>query len=219
MRRPQRTTPEYHRALRGVAVAGALLVATPAGALDLAPSAASFEPAGDSAKAPEGWNDFCEHYDAPACRAAVSDPRDIDATGKLMAQLTAVNDWVNAWVKPESDQAHWGVKDRWDYPIDGYGDCEDYVLLKQLLLTSAGVPQEDLLITVVLSHGDAGHAVLTVHTRQGDYILDSQKNDVMPWSRSGYRFVKRQSRNDPNDWVYIDGVSSTQPIVVADMGD
>ena len=36
-----------------------------------------------------------------------------------------------------TDKAHWGVVDRWDFPDDGYGDCEDYQLLKRKLLPSA----------------------------------------------------------------------------------
>jgi len=33
---------------------------------------------------------------------------------------------------------HWGVVERWSYPDDGYGDCEDYVLLKRRMLMQAG---------------------------------------------------------------------------------
>jgi predicted transglutaminase-like cysteine proteinase len=37
----------------------------------------------------------------------------------------------NTHVKPMTDMDHWAVVDRWNYPDDGYGDCEDYVLLKR----------------------------------------------------------------------------------------
>ena len=36
---------------------------------------------------------------------------------------------------------HWGVVERWSYPDDGYGDCEDYVLLKRRMLMQAGWPR------------------------------------------------------------------------------
>jgi hypothetical protein len=51
---------------------------------------------------------------------------------------------------------------RWSYPDDGYGDCEDYVLLKRRMLTQSGWPREALLVTVVRNEKDEGHAVLTV---------------------------------------------------------
>jgi predicted transglutaminase-like cysteine proteinase len=50
---------------------------------------------------------------------------------------------------------------------------------------------------------DEGHAVLTVKTDRGDYVLDNQAEDVVLWSDTGYRFVKRQSQSDPNVWVSL----------------
>ena len=63
-----------------------------------------------------------------------------------------------------TDLEHWGVVERWNYPDDGYGDCEDYVLLKRRMLMQAGWPREALLITVVRDKKGDGHAVLTVKT-------------------------------------------------------
>ena len=51
-------------------------------------------------------------------------------------------------------------------------------------------------------HGD-GHAVLTVKTDKGELILDNQNEDILLWSETGYRFVKRQSQTDPNVWVSL----------------
>ena len=48
-----------------------------------------------------------------------------------------------------------------------------------------------------------GHAVLTVKTNKGEFILDNQKEDVLAWTETGYRFVKRQSQSDPNVWVAL----------------
>ena len=49
-----------------------------------------------------------------------------------------------------------------------------------------------------------GHAVLTVTTDRGDYVLDNQTEDIPLWSKTGYRFVKRQSQSNPNVWVSLD---------------
>jgi predicted transglutaminase-like cysteine proteinase len=98
---------------------------------------------------------------------------------------------------------HWGMIDRWNYPDDGYGDCEDYVLLKRRMLMQAGWPRQALLITVVRDHNDEGHAVLTVKTDKGEFILDNQTQDILLWSETGYHFIKRQSQTDPNVWVSL----------------
>ena len=102
-----------------------------------------------------------------------------------------------------TDMDHWGVVERWNYPDDGYGDCEDYVLQKRKMLMQAGWPREALLITVVRDKNNDGHAVLTVKSDKGEYVLDNQTDDIVLWSDTGYRFVKRQSQSDPNVWVAL----------------
>ena len=129
--------------------------------------------------------------------------RDVVLTTKVWKDLVQVNHWVNDTIKPVTDLEHWGVVERWSYPDDGKGDCEDYVLLKRRMLMQAGWPREALLITVVRDHKGDGHAVLTVKTDKGDFILDNQAEDILLWSETGYRFVKRQSQSDPNVWVAL----------------
>ena len=38
---------------------------------------------------------------------------------------------------------------------------------------------------------------------RGDLILDNMREEIVSWDRTGYRFVKRQSALNPNDWVSI----------------
>src|SRR5205085_243851 len=95
------------------------------------------------------------------------------------------------------------ASERWNYPDDGYGDCEDYVLLKRKMLMQAGWPRQALLITVVRDKQGDGHAVLTVKTDKGEFILDNQTEEVLLWSETEYRFVKRQSQTDPNVWIAL----------------
>ena len=59
------------------------------------------------------------------------------------------------------------------------------------------------MITVVRDSRGDGHAVLTVKTDKGEFILDNQHEDVLLWSETSYRFVKRQSQSDPNVWVAL----------------
>ena len=136
----------------------------------------------------------CRHHDGTA-RLALSP--------EAWKDLVRVNKWVNETIKPLTDLEHWGVVERWSYPDDGYGDCEDYVLLKRRMLIQSGWPREALLVTVVRDKKDEGHAVLTVTTDKGDYVLDNQNEDILLWSKTGYRFLKRQSQSNPNVWVSL----------------
>ncbi len=162
---------------------------------------------------PIGWVEFCLEY-KPECKTRPSAPRDVVLTPKAWDDMVKVDLWVNHNVKPITDQEHWGVVERWNYPNDGYGDCEDYVLLKRRMLMQAGWPREALLVTVVRDKKGDGHAVLTVKTNRGEFILDNQEDDVLPWNKTGYHFVKRQSQSDPNVWVLL-GLPRTAPPVVS----
>jgi len=152
--------------------------------------------------APIGWSEFCIEY-APECDTGPSMPRDVVLSTRAWAELKRINAAVNSKIKPMTDMDHWGVVERWNYPDDGYGDCEDYALEKRRLLIQAGWPREALLMTVVRDQNGNGHAVLTAKTDHGEYILDNQTGDILLWSDTGYRFVKRQSQSDPNVWVSL----------------
>jgi predicted transglutaminase-like cysteine proteinase len=159
-----------------------------------------FMPVGLSTLTPFGWADFCQRYRSE-CEPRLTDPVAIPVTTANSKLIERVNRAVNAAIKPMSDAEHWNVVDRWDIPSDGYGDCEDYALLKRKLLIAAGLPRQALLMTVVRDENDEGHAVLTVATERGDFVLDNMTDQIKLWSRTSYRFVKRQSQEDQNAWV------------------
>ena len=156
----------------------------------------------EPARAPIGWVEFCARQPAE-CTSTTTAPQNVALSRKAWRQLVQVNNWVNETIKPLSDLEHWGVVERWSYPDDGYGDCEDYALLKRRMLIEAGWPREALLLTLVRGADGEGHAVLTVTTDKGDYVLDNMSWDILLWSKIGYRFVKRQSQYDPNVWVSL----------------
>jgi predicted transglutaminase-like cysteine proteinase len=169
---------------------------------------------GEPTRTPIGWVEFCVEY-KPECATKPSTPRDVVLTPKAWADMVKVNAWVNGNVKPVTDLEHWGVVERWNYPDDGQGDCEDYVLLKRRMLMQAGWPREALLITVVRDKKGDGHAVLTVKSNRGEFILDNQESQVLAWNKTGYRFVKRQSQSDPNIWVTLGEPRAAPPVVSA----
>ena len=157
---------------------------------------------GTTARPPVGWVEFCAE-NSRECSVQTKEPRDVVLNPKVWSSLVRINDWVNQAIRPVTDMEHWGTVEKWSYPDDGYGDCEDYVLLKRRMLFEAGWPRSALLITVVRDRKGDGHAVLTVRTDKGDYILDNQNDKILPWADTGYRFVKRQSQTDPNSWVAL----------------
>src|SRR5437763_8824526 len=191
------------RGLSGPGVAATILaLCAIGGAAQAASDRPLFVSTGLPTRAPIGWVEFCSEY-APECEAKPLEPRDVVLTAKAWKDLVRVNKWVNETIRPITDLEHWGVVERWNYPDDGYGDCEDYVLLKRRMLMQAGWPRQALLITVVRDKRGDGHAVLTVKSDKGEFILDNQNEQVMLWSETGYRFVKRQSQGDPNVWVAL----------------
>jgi len=189
-------TSNYRRLLAGWALALAA-AASPASANDLL-----FVTTGEATRAPIGWVEFCVEHPVE-CKVQPSTPRDVVLSNKAWTDLTRINKWVNENVKPMTDMDHWGVVEKWSYPDDGYGDCEDYALLKRRMLMQAGWPREALLITVVRDKKGEGHAVLTVKSDKGEFILDNQEERILLWSETSYRYVKRQSQTDPNRWVAL----------------
>jgi predicted transglutaminase-like cysteine proteinase len=198
------------RVLASAFASAALLVAGLAGpTASAAGDKQLFITLGAPTRPPIGWMGFCIDY-APECETKPLEARDVVLTPRAWNDLGRINKWVNDSVWPITDMDHWGVVDRWNYPDDGYGDCEDYVLLKRKMLMQAGWPRQALLITVVRDLNGDGHAVLTVKSDKGEFILDNQNPEILLWSETGYHFVKRQSQSDPNNWI---GLGDPRPAV------
>ena len=109
---------------------------------------------------------------------------------------------INRSIRPATDLATWGHDEWWEYPAR-QGDCDDVMLAKRRALIRDGWPVGALLMTVVRQPDGEGHAILTVLTDRGDFILDNLDKAVELWSAVPYRFVKRQSEYDSGAWVAI----------------
>ncbi len=118
--------------------------------------------------------------------------------------MVNVNDQANRNIMPMTSIEHWGEVERWAYPDDGKGDCISYVLLKRRRLIQAGWPHEALLITLVRDKKGNGHAVLAVKTDRGEFVLDNEEPEILPWNKAGYHLLKQQSQSDPNKWFALD---------------
>ena len=128
--------------------------------------------------------------------------------------LYQVNTYVNGKIKPVSDLDLYGEAEHWAYPINA-GDCEDYLLLKKRELEKLDFAAKSLRITVVLDENSQGHAVLTVTTDEGDFVLDNRRNDILLWNDTNYTFLKRQSEKDPRHWVALLKLPNHATTVVA----
>ena len=175
--------------------------------------ATSFMPSGMRTSQPIGHYQFCQ--DNPAsCGAKTTKPAAVQLTRALWAAMQDVNNSINTMIEPVTDMDLWGVEEKWSYPVNR-GDCEDYVLLKQKQLQERGVPASDLLITVVRQKNGAGHAVLTVRTDRGDFVLDNLEPKILPWNETEYRFLKRQSDRNAMQWVSVD---DNRQVIVGSVG-
>jgi predicted transglutaminase-like cysteine proteinase len=152
---------------------------------------------------PIGWTQFCDTY-KNICDTKPLPPLNVVLDQKAWNALTKINDWVNHNIKPETDMDHYGMIQWWRYPDDGAGACHSYALLKRRLLMRAGWPRQALLMTIVHESDGEGHAVLTVETDRGEFILDNLTDKIKLWSKTPYRYYKRQSQRDPNVWVWLD---------------
>ena len=175
------------------------------------PAPATAVETGPAARPVAAWTAFCQRMPAE-CDVDTSEPTTIRFDAALWQMLTRVNRRVNARIRPITDQAHWGVLDRWDFPDDGFGDCEDYQLLKRRMLVERGLPRRALRMTVVIDDIGEGHAVLMVRTDRGDFILDNKIDTILSWRDTGYAYIKREGQ-DGRAWVTLDGGAS--PVATA----
>lgn len=165
------------------------------------------------AQPPYGFIGFCERTPDQCVPQRVIDIR-FQPTPERLSELDEVNRTINRGISPATDAEIYGVSEYWTLPVNR-GDCEDYALLKQKVLLEHGWPLNALLVTVVRDEKGEGHAVLTVRTAQGDFILDNKVDDVKLWNRTPYQFVMRQSYIDPRVWVSLDASERQVPSAMA----
>jgi predicted transglutaminase-like cysteine proteinase len=188
-----------------VAILCGLTAGVQAQALASLPSEAGLVPRGE-AKPIAAWVTFCQTY-AAECAVDRTEPARIALTPALWTTILAVNRRINKSIEAMTDMEHLHVADRWDLAEDGIGDCEDYQLLKRHVLALSGLPPRAMRMTVVIDEKGEGHAVLTLVTDRGDLILDNKTDAILPWHRTGYVFIKRESQ-DATAWVSLGGATS-----------
>jgi len=135
--------------------------------------------------------------------------RQIALTEERMAQLQQVNSHVNSTIREVSDLEQYGREDVWALPTSGKGDCEDFALLKRKMLIERGWPASSLSITVGATSQGEAHAVLTVSTSQGQYVLDNLTSSILSPAQTGHVFYARQSGRG---WISASGERTSEPV-------
>lgn len=188
-------------------LARALLFAVAAGFLTAASASAENKGSpsmvtGGVTSQPIGHYEFCQKY-ADECniRSKVTPPPRVTDYG--WGVIRDINATVNTTIVAMTDQEIYGKDEVWEYPTAA-GDCEDFVLLKRKKLIEKGFAASDLLITVVRKPDGEGHAVLTLRTTDGDFILDNLSDDVKLWTDTNYTYLKRQASFNTGRWVSIE---------------
>ncbi|WP_269930742.1 transglutaminase-like cysteine peptidase [Aminobacter sp. HY435] len=125
---------------------------------------------------------------------------------RFLDKLATVNRAVNTLIAYRKDEATYGNLDYWAKPAEilslGSGDCEDFAILKMAALIAAGVPAQSMSL-VVLQDRSRGvyHAILSVATQSGTFILDNLSNTVT--RDKAYRsYVPLYSFSTDRAWIH-----------------
>jgi predicted transglutaminase-like cysteine proteinase len=167
-----------------------------------APQAATSMVTGAVTSQPIGHYEFCQRLPAE-CNVKSRSATAARLDEKAWQAVRDVNRAVNARYIAKTDIEAYGREEFWTYPTV-FADCEDYALEKRKELADLGFALSNLLITVVRKPDGEGHAVLTLRTTEGDFILDNLDNEVMVWYETPYTFLKRQATFNTGRWVTIE---------------
>jgi predicted transglutaminase-like cysteine proteinase len=174
--------------------------------MSLSALAAPHMATGDAAVAPRGFIGFCLRYQGE-CKSAAPAPVAVDLTEDGELQLEFVQAKVNRLVRPRANPDH-----VWDYPTDGYGDCNKYAIAKRAELIALGWPRTALLLAAATTEDGEGHLVLVVATSKGDLVLDNRQRHIVEWRDLPYRWISRQNPRNLAEWVSI----VQRPVITAD---
>lgn len=111
----------------------------------------------------------------------------------LFKMVNRVNMTWNMRIQYKPDIEHFGVKAKWTYPVDGYGDCDEYAIAKKRTLCRLGI-----ISFYALCQNSAGknHLVLFVFTSKGALVLDNATNELKFAHQCSYDWLVVQFPGD-----------------------
>lgn len=131
-------------------------------------------------------------------------------TDTLWAQLDNVNRSINA-MPYRSDMELYGKDEYWDPDATAAGDCDDYALAKRKRMQEIHPEHAECFRLATCwvegddkTPGQGGyHAVLTVWTNRGVYVMDNRYREVMPFRQLPYRWDMVENPGQA-DWLKIE---------------
>lgn len=64
-------------------------------------------------------------------------------------------------------------------------------------------------LAVVTSPSAGRHAVLTVATDKGDFVLDDLTDEILRWDATDFTWIERQDASNPLSWVQLQPSTAT----------
>ncbi len=122
-------------------------------------------------------------------------------TAQRWAELVRVNAAVNRAIIPRPNTKGLAAE-KWLISPKA-GECHDYAVTKRHELLALGWPEQDLLLSEVVTSWGEHHLVLVIRTSDGDFVADNLNPDIRSWSKTPYQWVRIQSPDNPLLWSRI----------------
>ena len=152
--------------------------------------------------APMAFTQFCLKYpsDCKSGRLLLEGDR-IELNDTRRSELETINRTVNSSIRPERNENGLAGEKWLLSPLRG--DCNDYAVTKRHQLIARGWPARTVLLSEVVAVSGEHHLVTVVRTNSGDLVLDNLTDQIKPWSRTPYRWLRIQTPKNPNYWASI----------------
>jgi len=152
--------------------------------------------------APMAFTQFCLKYpsDCKSGRLLLEGDR-IELNDMRRSELETINRTVNSSIRPERNEDGLAGEKWLLSPLRG--DCNDYAVTKRHQLIARGWPARTVLLSEVVTVSGEHHLVTVVRTDSGDLVLDNLTDQIKPWSRTPYRWLRIQTPKNPNYWASI----------------
>jgi predicted transglutaminase-like cysteine proteinase len=151
------------------------------------------------ALAPMSHTFFCLKYrDDCKVDKTVSTDTIVTLTSDKRAELERVNAAVNRAIIPQPNTK--GLAGEVWLISPKAGECHDYAVTKRHELLALGWPEQDLLLSEVVTTWGEHHLVLVVRTSDGDFVADNLNPNIRIWSQTHYQWVRIQSPGNPMIW-------------------
>ncbi|MCK1709653.1 MULTISPECIES: transglutaminase-like cysteine peptidase [unclassified Bradyrhizobium] len=150
---------------------------------------------------PFSYTVFCLRYEAECRLRRFFRGGPIRLTEKRWVDLREINRAVNLAIAPARNEL--GLAGETWIINPARGDCNDYAVSKRHELLQRGWPARVLLLSEVVVGSGEHHLVLLVRARSGDVVLDNLTPQIMPWSRTPYRWVRVQRPSRDGLWAAV----------------